>query len=474
MKYITTLFLGLFLTFCGHQPSTLDDVRQGGALKVVTWSNPTTYYQGPWGPTGLEFDLAKRFARELGVKLQVVQAESPQRVIPDLLAGRGHLAAARLMVTPRRKGLVRFGPVYDRIQQHVVYRRGEPRPRSLEDLQGRHLEVVTPSPEARLLRELLPRYPGLSWQENESADQAELLALVWERVVDVTIANEDELALARRFHPELRSAFEVGEPTPVAWAFPPGSDDSLYLAAIRFFNALQRRGELERLVHRHLGHTERVSILGNRKLVVRMHKRLPPLLGHFRDAARETGIDWRLLAAIGYQESHWREHAVSPTGVRGIMMLTMAAAEDLGIEDRRDPRQSILGGARYLVKMKEKVPERIGEPDRTWLALAGYNVGWGHLEDARRLTQSLGGNPDHWVDVREHLPLLAEEKWHSRTRYGYARGWEPVKYVGNIRRYYDLLVWLDSRGEVPAAAGTTEAQAPESPVPETPGPRTES
>ena len=227
MKYITTLFLGLFLTFCGHQPSTLDEVRQGGALKVVTWNNPTTYYQGPWGPTGLEFDLAKRFARELGVKLQVVQAESPQRVIPDLLAGRGHLAAARLMVTPRRKGLVRFGPVYDRIQQHVVYRRGEPRPRSLEDLQGRHLEVVTPSPEARLLRELLPRYPGLSWQENESADQAELLALVWERVVDVTIANEDELALARRFHPELRSAFEVGEPTPVAWAFPPGSDDSL-------------------------------------------------------------------------------------------------------------------------------------------------------------------------------------------------------------------------------------------------------
>lgn len=453
MKYLTTLLLGLFLTFCGRQPSTLEEVRQSGTLKVVTWNNPTTYYEGPWGPTGLEFDLANRFAQELGVRLEVVQSSSHQQVIPDLRAGRGHLAAARLIITPRRKKLVRFGPAYDQVQQRVVYRQGSPKPRRLSDLQGRHLEVVTPGPEATLLRGLLPRYPGLSWQENGRASQAELLALVWERVVDLTIANGDELAMARRFYPELQAAFDIGEPEQVAWAFPVDTDDSLYLASVRFFNALQRRGELDRLVHRHLGHTERVSVLGNRKLMVRMHERLPQLLGHFLEAAEETGVDWRLLAAIGYQESHWRADAVSPTGVRGVMMLTTAAAKDLGIADRRDPRESILGGARYLVQMKAKVPDRIQEPDRTWFALAGYNVGWGHLEDARRLTQQLGGNPDHWVDVRERLPLLAEEKWHNRTRYGYARGWEPVKYVGNIRRYYDLLVWMDSRGEIPPPAG---------------------
>ena len=153
-------------------------------------------------------------------------------------------------------------------------------------------------------------------------------------------------------------------------------------------------------------------------------------------------MDWRLLAAIGYQESHWDRDAVSPTGVRGIMMLTRAAAKDMDIADRKDPEQSIRGGARYLARMLQRIPERVPEPDRTWLALAAYNVGYGHLEDARILTQKNKGNFDRWVDVKESLPLLSQKKWFKQTRYGYARGREPVRYVDNIRTYYDILVWL--------------------------------
>ena len=161
---------------------------------------------------------------------------------------------------------------------------------------------------------------------------------------------------------------------------------------------------------------------------------------------------------MGYQESHWNPDAVSPTGVRGIMMLTEATARQLGVEDRVDPRQSIFGGARYLRRIKRKIPERIAEPDRTWLALAAYNIGFGHLEDARILTQANGGDPDRWEDVREHLPLLADPKWHTRTRHGYARGGQPVHYVENIRYYYDVLLWLDERQLGRRHARTTAAR----------------
>jgi len=133
--------------------------------------------------------------------------------------------------------------------------------------------------------------------------------------------------------------------------------------------------------------------------------------------------------------------------VRGLMMLTQNTARHVGIKNRLDPEQSILGGARYFKQVLKKIPERIPQPDRTWLALAAYNVGFGHLEDARKITEINDGDPDKWIDVKKNLPLLSRKKWYKKTRHGYARGYEPVKYVENIRKYYELLVWMDKRAQ---------------------------
>src|SRR5690606_33379651 len=153
------------------------------------------------------------------------------------------------------------------------------------------------------------------------------------------------------------------------------------------------------------------------------------------------GLDWRLLAAIGYQESKWTPTAESPDGAIGVMMLTGETAAELGVKNRTDARDSIFGGARYFVQVKEKIPARIPEPDRTWMAVAAYNGGFGHLEDARILAQQRGKNPDSWADVREHLPLLAQERWYTRAKRGYARGWEPVQFVDRVQRFLTLLEW---------------------------------
>ncbi|MEJ2116312.1 MAG: transglycosylase SLT domain-containing protein, partial [Gammaproteobacteria bacterium] len=138
----------------------------------------------------------------------------------------------------------------------------------------------------------------------------------------------------------------------------------------------------------------------------------------------------------------------SPTGVKGLMMLTRKTAYDLKINNRRDPFTSVKGGTKYFLAMLEKIPARISEPDRTWMALAAYNVGFGHLEDARILTQSAGEDPDLCMNVKRYLPLLSNKKWYKKTRHGYARGKEPVVYVQNIRNYFDLLVWLENKGKL--------------------------
>jgi membrane-bound lytic murein transglycosylase F len=193
---------------------------------------------------------------------------------------------------------------------------------------------------------------------------------------------------------------------------------------------------------RYYGHTEQFDYVGTRAFVRHFDSRLPRYRQAFENAGNTHDIDWRLLAAIGYQESHWRSHAVSPTGVRGIMMLTQATADYLDIEDRLDPESSIFGGAEFYARQMERIPDTVDEPDRTWMALAAYNVGFNHLLDARQIVEWEGGDPDAWVDVSKTLPLLARERWYSRVKYGYARGWEPVLYVNNIRNYYNILRWI--------------------------------
>ena len=167
--------------------------------------------------------------------------------------------------------------------------------------------------------------------------------------------------------------------------------------------------------------------------------RLPQYRRQFEGVAKAYKISWTLLAAQAYQESRWDPHAVSPTGVRGIMMLTRNTASSLGIHNRTDPTKSIVGGARYFRNLEKQLPRHIGKTDRIAIALAAYNVGMGHVKDAQFLARQVGKNPHSWHDLKMTLPLLAQESYYKTLQYGYARGWEPVRYVKRIRAYHALL-----------------------------------
>ena len=431
----------LTLVACGPAPSVLEQVQQQNELIVITRNGPTTFYEGPAGSTGFEYELASLFADYIGVELRMLVPPSFSDILPLTALGDAHFAAAGLTITEKRKKKVRFGPVYQEITPQLVYRSGSTRPKTLADLDGT-LEIVKGSSHEERLVTLKKEYPDLSWQANDQQSSEELLVLVWQQLIEYTIADSNELSVNRHFYPELKPAFDINTPEPLAWAFPHSDDNSLFNTAIVFFKKIKSNGILDGMIERYYAHIEDFDYVGTRRYQAHVEQRLPLYKDTFIEAANEVDMDWRLLAAVGYQESHWDPDAVSPTGVRGLMMLTKDAAKDMDVSDRSDPEQSIRGGARYLANMIQRIPERIPEPDRTWLALAAYNVGLGHLEDARILTQKNKGDFDRWVDVKENLPLLSKKKWFQQTRYGYARGREPVRYVENVRTYYDILVWL--------------------------------
>jgi len=427
------------LACCDSNRPLLEHVKETGFLLVATRDSPTTYFEGPRGMAGLEHDLVMLFAESIGVEPLFVVLPRFEDILPSVQQGVVHIAAAGLTITPERERLVRFGPAYQEITPQVVYKIGTNRPRSVQELIGRSIEIVAGSSHETRIDELTESFPELTWVANRELESDELLYRVKEESLELTVADSNEVALNRRYYPQIGVAFDLSEPESLGWALQHSEDDSLVQAVREFFEQIKADGRLDQIVERYYGFVEEMNIVDSYLFQRYLKERLPAYRPFFEQAGKVTGLDWKLLAAIGYQESHWNPEAVSPTGVRGMMMLTELTAKELGVSNRQDPEQSILGGARYLERLVKKIPERIKEPDRIWLALAGYNVGFGHLEDARVITNEQGEDWDRWSNVKKWLPVLRKKKWYSKTRYGYARGREPVDFVDSIRNYYDLL-----------------------------------
>ncbi len=420
--------------------SSLKQIIDKGVIRVGSLYGSTSYYNGAVSTEGFEYELAKGFADYLGVKLEVYPYHSFDELEQELAQGRLDLIAANVTMTEDHKNAYTFGPAYQSTVFELVYKKGTGRPRNFSQLEGT-LKITNNTLYREALKSAREHYQ-IDWIETDEKDVEELLQMVSTGELDYTISDSNILNIVRRRYPNLGIGFSVTDTLQVGWVLDESSDDSLRAALIEFFGSMQLSGQLSALEDRYFGHVRTFDFVDTRAFVRAVNNKLPKYKDMFIAHAGE--IDWRLIAAIGYQESHWDPDAVSPTGVRGLMMLTRATAKDMGLSDRTDAEQSISGGARYFARLLRRIPARVKEPDRIWMAMASYNVGLGHLEDARRITESMGYNPDLWIDVKRHLPLLRQKKYYQSTRFGYARGDEAVHYVENIRRYYDSIVYLES------------------------------
>ncbi len=439
VQKIVLLFMLLGLLLSCSSPDRLDTVLQKKILTVVTRNAPTTWYEGREGDAGFEYELAKKFATYLGVELNLIPEESVSGILNMIQQGRADIAAAGLTRTAERENGFLFGAAYQEVTQQVVCRRGGARPKKIADLAEVELMVPANSSYVERLKSIKGTYPEIQWRESANLNTENLLEMVWKKELACTIADSNIVAINRRYFPELSVRFDLGEPQSLAWMLPADAD-SLRDKVKVWHQIINKNGELAALKEKYYGFIDVFDYVDTRALTRRIKRVLPKYRLMFEEAGKKYNLDWTLLAAQSYQESHWNPRAKSPTGVRGIMMLTLTTAKEMGIKSRLNAKENIMGGAKYLSSMQKRLPESIVGHDREWMALAAYNIGLGHLRDAFVLTERLGKNSDLWTDVREVLPLLGQKKYYRSLKHGYARGWEPVRYVKRIRDYQDIIV----------------------------------
>ncbi len=457
-KLLLGFMLILSLVSCAPapEPMQLHQIYQRDSIRVGILNGPTSYFEGPDGATGYEYELAAAFANKLGVKLELVPSFQMEELLLKLKNNEIDLIASGATISEKLQQEFRLAPAYQQSDEVLVYALGKKRPKSLAELDA-PIVVSKGSSQAETLISLRNTEQNFEVQFNDSDDSTELLQAVAEGKIRYTLADSHMLAINQRFHPSLGVAFTLKHDLPVAWLMRRSADDSLFTVLIEFFGRSYQNAELLTLEDKYFGHVKRFNYADTLEYIDQIDRKLPRYQPLFEKYAGP--LDWRLLAAMAYQESRWDPKARSPQGVVGMMMLTVPTAELMNVTSRVDAAQSIRGGSKFLQKLIGLIPERIQQPDRLWFAIAAYNIGLSHVESARKLTEKDGGDPDKWAEVKQRLPLLKQRKYYSQTRTGFARGDHAVYYVENVRRYYDTLLWVDEKKRTEAALKQSEKNA---------------
>ena len=417
-----------------ERTSLLETIKSRGKLTVLTSNLPTTYYFDRDNElAGLEYEMTQAFAKSIGVEVKYKIYDSTKAIITALRNNEGDIAAAGLTINHNRQREFDFGPSYQTTKEYLVCHRDKKRIRNIDDLNN--IEIVIAA-ETNYL-ESIKDYPDMAWITDDEHSTADLIKKVSRKKLECTISDSTLYSIERRFHTEISDKYSFSKDSKLAWMLNKHHDD-LKQAISDWFDTYENDYDLAYELEKYYGYVQIFDYVDTHRFLARTKTRLPKYKEYFIDAALKNDIDPSLLAAQSYQESHWNRKAKSPTGVRGIMMLTQPVAKSLGVTNRLHAEQNIYAGAKFQAKMKKMV-SHVEEPDRSWLALAAYNVGRGHFRDAQSLARKLNKNPDRWSEMKEVLPLLSQKKYYKDLRYGYARGNEPVRYVTRIRNYDGLL-----------------------------------
>jgi membrane-bound lytic murein transglycosylase F len=428
---------GLCVGGCRAQPpSRLEQIWDAGKIVMVTDNNAHCYYMYRGRPAGFEYELAAAFARHLVVDLEVV-TPGWDEMFDYLKSGKGDFIAASLTRLPQREKQVDFSDAYLEIRQHVIAHMKNTALRSIEDLAGKTIAVRSGTSYHQRLLEL--RQQGLDVRVRllRNMPTEELIRQVAEQEIELTLADTNVALLNRRYYPDIRMPFAVSALQSLGWAVRKG-DTALLKEINAFLAKIMHDGTFQRIFNKYYANIESFDYFDLKTFHRRIEERLPDYQTVILREARRYGFDWRLIAAVIYQESHFDPQAESYTGVRGLMQLTLETADHVGVDDRLDPVQSIAGGVKYLNMLHERFRDVSGF-DRTLFMLASYNIGYGHVRDAQRIAREKGLDPSKWNSLRQTLPLLRYPKYYRNTTFGYARGTEPVRYVNRILTYFDIL-----------------------------------
>jgi membrane-bound lytic murein transglycosylase F len=408
---------------------------------MITTRSLNNFYLYKGEPTGFEYDLAKEFARFLNVDLDIV-TPGWNNLLIYLDLGKGDFIGAGMAITKERLEKVNFSIPYMEVQQQIIHHALVFSPKDIEDLASRTIHVRRNTSYHFRLEEIKASGIDVHYILHDNIPTEDLIAMVHDREIKFTIADSNVARLNQRYMPDIRVGIPIHKKQSLAWAV--RKDDPEMLHEInRFFLHAGETGSLQRIINKYYGHTREFDV----SELKTFHKRIQAHLPKYRDIieaqSEKHGLDWRLVAAVVYQESRFDPEAKSFTHVEGLMQVTRATAGEMGIDDRLDPAQSLTAGIKYLIRMYDRFEEIEDDYQRLLFSLASYNVGLGHVLDAMAIATEKGLNPRVWDSLKKTLPLLSKPEVYKNTKHGYARGWEPVQYVERVLTWYDILKQID-------------------------------
>jgi len=427
---------GLTIPGCYHPNDTLRKIKNTGEIVVITDNSAHGFYLYQDRPMGFEYQLAKEFADFLNVKLTVI-TPGWEKMFDTLLSSKGDLIASSLTKTERRKTRLTFSDEYMPVQQQVIVRKGYHGIKELSDLDGKTVHIRRNTSYHERMVELKKSGLNIHLVFYENTPTEELLRQVQNKKIAITIADSNIFRLNRRYYPDLRIAFPVSEQQSLGWAVKK-NDVRLLKKINRFFDIIKKNGTFDQIYNKYYAGTEMFDYVDIKKFHNRLKTRLPAFKQIIKNESKKYNFDWRLIAAVIYQESQFNPNAISYTGVRGLMQLTMPTANEMGVFNRSNPEESIKGGVKYLHKLYNQFGD-LDPDEKLKFALGSYNVGYGHIKDARNIALKKGLDINKWRSLEQTLPLLRYREYHEKSTFGYARGTEPIRYVNRVLTYYNIL-----------------------------------
>ena len=419
----------------------LPGLKKRRLLRMITRNNAMTYFIHRGRQVGFEYELIKEFADRHDLRLDIVIPDSHADLLAYLNEGKGDVVAAAMTITEERGKQAAFTLPYNEVDELVVVRADEDSIASLADLAGRTVHVRQSSSFYTTLMALADSIAGLQVVPlPDDLETEDILAGVEAGRYDITLCDSNLLDVELAYGRALKAAFSI-KPTVLGWAV--RRDNPALLAALNQYVQEEKGGLFFNMMKKRYFKNKRTITRAKDSLRVDLSGRLSPYDELVKKYARQYGQDWRLITAQMYQESKFDPEATSWVGARGLMQIMPVTGLELGFTDLHDPEENIHAGVKYLSQLVNRFDPQIPIEERTRLALAAYNVGYGHVLDARRLAREKGWNPDKWFGhVEQAMRLLAKPAYHKRSRYGFCRCGQPVHYVGNIQNMYDAYVGM--------------------------------
>lgn len=431
----------------------LEEIKERGVLVAIIDNSSTGYFIYKGQPMGYEYELLHMLADDLEVELQLKVTTDIDKAFEMLNAGEGDIVAHNLAITRERAEKVAFTMPHNEVRQVLVQKKPshwrkmqiheieKQLIRNPIDLIGKEVFVKKSSAHAARLHNLSGEIGGniLIVEDFGDVETETLIKKVADGKIKFTVADENIAKVNKYYYPDIDIKTAVSFPQQIAWAVRKNAP-ALLTDVNSWITKAKKKPKYHVLYKKYFENPQASLKRATSNFGSFTGNDISPYDHLFKAGAKRIGWDWRLIASQAFQESKFNEHAESGQGATGLMQLLPETAIQFGAEDYWNPQENIKAGINYLAWLDKLWTKKIADEDeRIKFILASYNVGQGHVLDARKLAVKNGKDPENWEDVEFFLLNKSKPKFYNDpvVLSGYCRGEEPVKYVREVMNRYE-------------------------------------